>query len=71
MSAVRLLRVDGTKLDVADVDMLDGTPLLDLKPYVAEFDSYPGTSSGWFDRAPVSRQLADDRFDVKAPGEPD
>jgi tRNA (adenine37-N6)-methyltransferase len=63
MSAVRLLRVMGNALEVADVDIVDGTPLLDIKPYVAEFDCYPVTRSGWFDRSPVRRSLADGRFD--------
>jgi tRNA (adenine37-N6)-methyltransferase len=63
MSAVRLLRVVGNTLEVADVDIVDGTPLLDIKPYVTEFDSHPGTRSGWFDSAPVQRSLADNRFD--------
>jgi tRNA-Thr(GGU) m(6)t(6)A37 methyltransferase TsaA len=40
MSAVRLLAVQGCTLEVADVDILDGTPLLDIKPYVPEFDCH-------------------------------
>jgi tRNA (Thr-GGU) A37 N-methylase len=36
-------------LVVEDVDTLDGTPLLDLKPYVPAFDSYPNASSGWLE----------------------
>lgn len=64
MSAVRLVRVDaGGVLEVADVDMLDGTPLLDIKPYVPEFDSHPGSKAGWFDSATEERCLADDRFE--------
>jgi tRNA (adenine37-N6)-methyltransferase len=63
MSPVRLLRVAGNTLEVADVDIVDGTPLLDIKPYVAEFDCYAVKRSGWFDRAPVKRSLADGRFD--------
>lgn len=42
LSIVRLIRMVGTTLVVEDVDVLDGTPLLDLKPYVPAFDSYPG-----------------------------
>jgi len=41
MSAVRLLRIEGCTLHVADVDILDGTPLLDIKPYVPRFDHLP------------------------------
>ncbi len=53
LSAVRLLNVDsGTgRLLVMDVDMLDGTPLLDIKPYVPDFDSYPEAGTGWLDAA--------------------
>jgi len=35
---VRLVRVEGEKLYIRDVDIVDGTPLLDIKPYVPEFD---------------------------------
>jgi tRNA-Thr(GGU) m(6)t(6)A37 methyltransferase TsaA len=67
MSAVRLLAiVEGGVLEVADVDMIDGTPLLDIKPYVPEFDSYPGSRAGWFDATNSKRCLADGRFDVDA-----
>lgn len=48
MSAVRLLRVHEDCLEVADIDVIDGTPLLDIKPYVPEFDSYPSSKAGWF-----------------------
>lgn len=47
LSVVRLLRVEGRTLHVLDVDMLDGTPVLDLKPYVPYTDAWPGASSGW------------------------
>jgi tRNA-Thr(GGU) m(6)t(6)A37 methyltransferase TsaA len=48
-SVVRLIEVKGTSLVVEDVDILDGTPLLDLKPYVPAFDSYPNASAGWLE----------------------
>src|SRR5208337_1308390 len=51
MSAVRLLGVHEDYLDVGDIDVVDGTPLLDIKPYVPEFDSYPGSKAGWFDES--------------------
>jgi tRNA-Thr(GGU) m(6)t(6)A37 methyltransferase TsaA len=47
LSAVRLERVDGLRLYVRDVDMLDGTPVLDIKPYVAYADAFPGAHQGW------------------------
>lgn len=47
MSVVRLEHVDGLSLQVRDADMLDGTPVLDLKPYVAYTDAYPDAGTGW------------------------
>jgi len=63
MSAVRLLSVgeDGV-LEVADVDIVDGAPLLDIKPYVPEFDCHPGSRAGWFDQSKSQNRLADGRF---------
>lgn len=47
LSILRLVAVDGAALIVEDVDILDGTPVLDIKPYVPAFDAYPDESSGW------------------------
>lgn len=49
LSTVRLIEVKGTTLIIEDIDVLDGTPLLDLKPYVPAFDSYPDAFSGWLE----------------------
>jgi tRNA-Thr(GGU) m(6)t(6)A37 methyltransferase TsaA len=69
ISAVRLIQVEGCVLEVADVDIIDGTPLLDIKPYVPEFDSYPASKAGWFDGSNSGVELADDRFtDTTAAG---
>jgi tRNA-Thr(GGU) m(6)t(6)A37 methyltransferase TsaA len=65
ISAVRLLQVRGSVLDIAEVDILNGTPLLDIKPYVPEFDSYPSSKAGWFDESNSRRRLADDRFKAR------
>ncbi len=62
VSAVRLIGLQEGVLEVADVDMLDGTPLLDIKPYVPEFDSYPSSRAGWFDESKSQSRVADDRF---------
>jgi tRNA-Thr(GGU) m(6)t(6)A37 methyltransferase TsaA len=48
ISVVRLLRREGNILLVKGADVLDGTPLLDIKPYVPRFDSFPEASEGWF-----------------------
>jgi tRNA-Thr(GGU) m(6)t(6)A37 methyltransferase TsaA len=46
-SVVRLLRVDGTRLDVIGLDCRDGTPLVDIKPYFASTDAVPDATVGW------------------------
>jgi len=47
MSIVRLERRDGNLLVVSGIDVLDGTPLLDIKPYIPRFDVIDGASEGW------------------------
>ncbi len=47
MSVVRLLGIDGNKLSVVGLDCLDGTPLLDIKPYLPSVDSVPEAVCGW------------------------
>ena len=55
LSAVRLERVDGLTLHVRDVDMLDGTPVLDIKPYVAYTDAIAEAGGGWLSNADAPR----------------
>lgn len=47
LSVLRLVTVEGATLTVEDVDILDGTPVIDIKPYVPEFDAYPDERAGW------------------------
>jgi tRNA (adenine37-N6)-methyltransferase len=47
LSVVRLDEIRGLSLRVRDVDMIDGTPVLDLKPYVPYADAHPGARTGW------------------------
>ena len=63
-SVVRLTGIDGCVLTIEDVDILDGTPLLDIKPYVPSFDSYPDERSGWLEAVAHNAQhtRSDDRF---------
>ncbi|HOP67463.1 MAG TPA: tRNA (N6-threonylcarbamoyladenosine(37)-N6)-methyltransferase TrmO [Methanoregulaceae archaeon] len=49
ISIVRLNRVCGNILEISGVDVLDGTPLLDIKPYVHQFDHRDEVKSGWVD----------------------
>lgn len=51
LSLVRLVGVSGLTLDIEDVDLVDATPVLDLKPYVPYADSASGASSGWLPSA--------------------
>ncbi len=50
MSLVRLVRRQGAVLEIEDVDVLDGTPLLDIKPYVTRFDVRAEARCGWQDQ---------------------
>lgn len=49
LSIVKLNKVEDNVLYVENVDMLNGTPLLDIKPYVPEFDRYPAERIGWLE----------------------
>ena len=49
LSIVQLLRREENMLHISGVDVLDGTPLIDIKPYMAEFDIRENTSSGWYE----------------------
>ncbi len=55
LSVVRLEKVDGLNLHILDADMLDGTPVLDLKPYIAYTDSHPDAGNGWLDAGESTR----------------
>ena len=59
LSIVRLVSCQGPVLEVDGVDILDGTPLLDIKPYVARFDSVPDARDGWV--AGVDEETARER----------
>ena len=64
ISIVRLISVDDGELVIEGVDVVDGTPLLDIKPYVPEFDCHPGEKPGWFAGCgeKVCNARADERF---------
>jgi len=64
ISVVRLERMGDGVLYIRDVDILDGTPLLDIKPYVPAFDAGGEVQTGWLEKAgkTVEGRKADDRF---------
>ena len=64
LSVVRLVRVQDNVLHVQDVDIVDGTPLLDIKPYVAEFDGRKVEKAGWLEKHvhKLSKTTDDGRF---------
>lgn len=49
LSTVKLNSIEGNILHIEDVDILDGTPLLDIKPFFSKFDNRPNAVSGWLD----------------------
>jgi tRNA-Thr(GGU) m(6)t(6)A37 methyltransferase TsaA len=64
LSTVQLDRIENGNLEVQNVDILDGAPLLDIKPYVPEFDSHAQIRTGWLEQArkTVDNRKSDNRF---------
>ena len=64
LSVVRLVKVDGCTLYIEDVDIVDSTPLLDIKPYVPEFDAKEAERTGWLagKAENAGQKEADERF---------
>ena len=63
LSTVTLISINAGVLTIGRPDILDGTPLLDIKPYVHAFDSRENTRSGWVERVQSKgRTVADNRF---------
>jgi tRNA-Thr(GGU) m(6)t(6)A37 methyltransferase TsaA len=64
LSVVRLTAIAGAVLQILDIDVVDGTPLLDIKPYVPAFDHREATRTGWLAArsAAVHQTRADGRF---------
>lgn len=52
LSVVRLLQVQGCVLRVRGLDMLDGTPVMDVKPYIRDVDAIPDATRGWLEELP-------------------
>ena len=47
LSCVKLVKVDGLKIHISESDILDGSPILDIKPYLPYSDSFPNVKTGW------------------------
>ena len=65
LSCVRLLGIDGGRLRIMDVDVLEGTPLVDIKPYAPQFDCFEASRVGWLQNKGGQAVLADSRFERK------
>ncbi|MEE4195124.1 MAG: tRNA (N6-threonylcarbamoyladenosine(37)-N6)-methyltransferase TrmO [Anaerolineae bacterium] len=64
LSVVKLVKIDGNRIEIENVDVLDGTPLLDIKPYIPVFDEQTETRFGWLEKAKgeVPTKRSDERF---------
>ena len=65
MSTVELLGINENRLYIGMVDMLDGTPLIDIKPFYPKYDNRDHVSIGWLEKSkdlPLEALRADDRF---------
>ncbi|MBC8318507.1 MAG: tRNA (N6-threonylcarbamoyladenosine(37)-N6)-methyltransferase TrmO [Desulfobulbaceae bacterium] len=64
LSIVRLKRIEKNKVIVEGIDVLDGTPLLDIKPYIEKFDGVKESVSGWLQASDteISKKRSDNRF---------
>jgi len=47
LSAVKLVKIEGLDVTITNSDILDGSPVLDIKPYIPSYDSFPGVATGW------------------------
>lgn len=66
ISAVRLLSIEGAVVRVQGVDLIDETPVLDLKPYLAYADAFPDASAGWLEGARDPRPPWEVHVDARA-----
>ena len=65
LSIVRLHEINDGTLSVSSLDVIDGTPLIDIKPYIPQFDSPKAVTVGWFEKAFRKKHptiISDNRF---------
>lgn len=62
MSSVKLIGIEDNILIVEGIDVLDGTPLIDVKPYAPQFDCFDVQRTGWMEQKTLGTTKADDRF---------
>lgn len=62
VTVVELMEIDDNELTVRGIDVLDGPPLLDIKPYLSDVDSPGDTRDGWIDGRMSDEHRSDDRF---------
>lgn len=67
ISVVCLDKIEGNTLHVKNIDMLDGSPVLDIKPYISQFDFFETFKNGWFEKVnhKIEEQKDDGRFKNK------
>lgn len=64
LSILEIKKIEGNKIHVLGIDIIDKTPVLDIKPYVSLFDSKSDTKDGWFSGKELGNKtyLSDNRF---------
>ena len=65
LSTVELIKIEGNKIWFKGADMIDGTPLIDIKPFFRQVDNRPNAISGWLDTKDddlASKYRSDNRF---------
>ena len=64
LSIVKLINIEQNILNIGNIDVIDGTPLLDIKPYVPEFDQHQADRVGWLEKAKgkIQNKKSDGRF---------
>lgn len=62
LSCVKLLKVEGRQLYIEGHDLLDGTPIFDIKPYIPDADAFPHAKAGWVDHLPHAYEIEESKI---------